>query len=56
MIWMWMSAIIFLFGAELNSEIEHQTAADSALMTNPPPVLKNEARRRTGRLVLSARP
>jgi len=28
MIWMWMSAIIVLFGAELNSEIEHQTAVD----------------------------
>ena len=26
MMWMWMSAIIVLFGAELNSEIEHQTA------------------------------
>jgi membrane protein len=29
MIWMWMSTIVVLFGAELNSEIEHQTAADS---------------------------
>ena len=29
MIWMWMSAIIALCGAELNSEIEHQTAVDS---------------------------
>jgi membrane protein len=29
MIWMWMSTIIVLFGAELNSEIEHQTARDS---------------------------
>ena len=27
MMWMWMSAIIVLFGAELNSEIEQQTAA-----------------------------
>ena len=26
---MWMSAIVVLPGAELNSEIEHQTAADS---------------------------
>ena len=26
MMWMWMSAIIVLCGAELNSEIEHQTA------------------------------
>jgi membrane protein len=29
MMWMWMSAIIVLFGAELNAEIEHQTAVDS---------------------------
>ena len=29
MIWMWMSAIVILLGAELNSEIEHQTARDS---------------------------
>jgi membrane protein len=26
---MWMSAIIVLWGAELNSEIEHQTAIDT---------------------------
>jgi membrane protein len=29
MMWMWMSAIIVLCGAELNAEIEHQTARDS---------------------------
>ena len=29
MIWMWMSSIVILVGAELNSEIEHQTAKDS---------------------------
>jgi membrane protein len=29
MIWMWMSSIVILIGAELNSEIEHQTAQDS---------------------------
>jgi membrane protein len=29
MMWMWMSAIAILFGAELNSEIEHQTARDT---------------------------
>jgi membrane protein len=29
MTWMWMSAIIVLCGAELNSEIEHQTVIDS---------------------------
>jgi membrane protein len=27
--WMWLSTIVVLFGAELNSEIEHQTARDS---------------------------
>jgi membrane protein len=26
---MWMSTIVVLLGAELNSEIEHRTAADS---------------------------
>jgi membrane protein len=31
MMWMWMSAIIVLCGAELNSEIEHQTARDSTI-------------------------
>ncbi|WP_406854297.1 YihY/virulence factor BrkB family protein [Alsobacter sp. KACC 23698] len=29
MIWMWVSTIIILAGAELNSEIEHQTARDT---------------------------
>ena len=29
MMWMWMSTIVVLFGAELNAEIEHQTSADS---------------------------
>jgi membrane protein len=31
MTWMWMSAIIVLCGAELNSEIEHQTACDTTI-------------------------
>jgi membrane protein len=31
MTWMWMSAIIVLCGAELNSEIEHQTAIDTTV-------------------------
>ena len=31
MMWMWMSAVIVLFGAELNSEIEHQTALDTTI-------------------------
>jgi membrane protein len=34
MTWMWMSTIVVLFGAELNAEIEHQTAVDST--TGPP--------------------
>jgi membrane protein len=29
MMWMWMSTIVVLLGAELNSEIEHQTARDT---------------------------
>jgi membrane protein len=29
MMWMWLSIIVVLIGAELNSEIEHQTAQDS---------------------------
>jgi membrane protein len=31
MMWMWMSSIVILSGAELNSEIEHQTARDSTV-------------------------
>jgi len=31
MSWMWMSAIIVLCGAELNSEIEHQTVRDTTV-------------------------
>jgi membrane protein len=34
MMWMWLSMIVVLLGAELNSEIEHQTARDST--TEPP--------------------
>lgn len=36
MTWMWMSAIVVLFGAELNSEIEHQTAVDTTVGTPKP--------------------
>ena len=46
MMWMWMSAIIVLCGAELNSEIEHQTARDS---TVGPPEAAGRPRRRDGR-------
>jgi len=31
MMWMWLSTIVVLVGAELNSEIEHQTAQDSTV-------------------------
>ncbi len=34
MTWMWLSVSVILLGAELNSEIEHQTAQDST--TGPP--------------------
>jgi membrane protein len=36
MIWMWMSAIVVLFGAALNSEIEHQTAWDTTVGADKP--------------------
>lgn len=36
MMWMWISAIVILFGAELNAEIEHQTAEDSTVGYNKP--------------------
>ena len=29
MTWLWISAIVILLGAELNAEIEHQTARDT---------------------------
>ena len=29
MMWIWVSVLIILIGAELNAEIEHQTALDS---------------------------
>ena len=31
MMWMWLSTIVVLVGAELNSEIEHQTAHDTTV-------------------------
>lgn len=34
MIWMWLSNVVLLIGAELNAEMEHQTAADTT--TGPP--------------------
>jgi membrane protein len=31
MVWLWLSTIVVLLGAELNAEIEHQTARDSTV-------------------------
>ena len=36
MMWMWLSTITVLVGAELNSEIEHQTARDSTVGPDKP--------------------
>ena len=36
MMWMWFSTIVVLVGAELNSEIEHQTACDSTVGLEKP--------------------
>jgi membrane protein len=36
MMWMWVSSIVILFGAQLNSEIEHQTAKDSTVEADRP--------------------
>jgi membrane protein len=36
MMWMWMSTIVILLGAELNAEIEHQTAEDTTEGGNKP--------------------
>ena len=34
MMWVWISSLIFIIGAEINAEMEHQTAVDT---TDPPP-------------------
>jgi membrane protein len=31
MMWMWIGTLVVLAGAELNAEIEHQTARDSTI-------------------------
>jgi membrane protein len=36
MMWMWISTLVVLVGAELNSEIEHQTARDSTVGAEKP--------------------
>jgi membrane protein len=36
MLWVWLSVLIVLMGAELNSEIEHQTACDTTIGRGKP--------------------
>ena len=36
MMWMWLSTIVVLVGAELNAEIEHQTARDTTVGAGKP--------------------
>ena len=36
MIWLWISNTVMLLGAELNAEIEHQTARDSTVGAEKP--------------------
>ena len=36
MVWLWMSAVIVLFGGEVNAEMEHQTARDTTEGTPKP--------------------
>jgi membrane protein len=36
MVWLWISATVMLLGAELNAEIEHQTARDSTVGIDKP--------------------
>ena len=36
MMWMWISAIVILLGAQLNAEIEHQTTLDSTVGEDKP--------------------
>ena len=43
MMWLWISTVILLFGAELNAQIEHQTAVDSTTGPPQPPGLRGAA-------------
>ena len=47
MIWMWMSSIVILLGAELNSEVEHQTVRDSTTGHEKTPRRNEEPQWRT---------
>ena len=54
MMWMWITSIVILFGAQLNSEIEHQSARDSTVEHDKPLGARaggcNGRHRRCGRL------
>ena len=49
MMWMWLSTIVVLVGAELNSEIERQTAIDSTVGAEPAARRPRRGGRRHGR-------
>jgi len=34
--WLWISSLVILLGAQLNSEIEHQTTRDSTVGSEKP--------------------
>jgi membrane protein len=36
MMWLWLSVVVILVGAELNAEIEHQTARDTTVPPEKP--------------------
>ena len=36
MMWMWLCTVVVLIGAQLNAEIEHQTACDSTVGPDAP--------------------
>jgi membrane protein len=36
MMWFWLNAIVLILGAEINAEIEHQTARDSTIGPDRP--------------------
>jgi membrane protein len=38
MMWTWISVIILIVGAEINAEMEHQTARDSTVSDRPKPM------------------
>jgi membrane protein len=35
MMWMWLSSVVILLGAEINAEVEHQTAKDTTVAKKP---------------------